>query len=381
MRMNMATTVAPTAIPLCDLKAQMASIRTEIQQAIEQVLNSQAFIMGPEVGIFEREAASYCESKHAVGCSSGSDALLLALMAMGIGPGDEIITSPFTFFATAGAVSRLGAKTVFVDIEPAGFNIDPSRIEAAITPRTKAIIPVHLFGQMADMEPILEIGRRHGVPVLEDAAQAIGSEYDGKRAGSLGVAGTLSFFPSKNLGGIGDGGMVTTNDDALAEKMRVLRVHGAKKKYIHTDVGGNFRLDTIQAAVLSVKLRYLDRWNNARRSHAEAYRRLIAASPVASRVTVPSELPRRRHIYNQFIIRSTNRDRVMEVFKSRNIGTAIYYPVGLHMQECFRDLGYKQGDFGETEKACLETCALPMFPELTEAQQRLVVDALTDALS
>jgi len=377
----MATTTATTAIPLCDLKAQMSGIRAEVEAAISAVLDSQAFIMGPEVAAFERQAAAYCTTTQAIGCSSGSDALILALMAMGVGPGDEVVTSPFTFFATAGAVSRLGAKTVFVDIEPDGFNIDPARVEAAITSRTKAIIPVHLFGQMADMQPILEIAARKNVAVLEDAAQAIGSEYDGKRAGSLGLAGTLSFFPSKNLGGVGDGGMIVTNNDELAERMRVLRVHGAKKKYIHTDVGGNFRLDTIQAAVLAVKLRHLDQWNAARRKRAETYRTLIAASPIASRLTVPQELPRRRHIYNQFIIRSGARDRVMDVFKSRNIGTAIYYPVGLHMQECFKDLGYRQGDFPETEKACLETCALPMFPELSEQQQEQVVDALAAALN
>jgi dTDP-4-amino-4,6-dideoxygalactose transaminase len=377
----MSVSTVKAAVPLCDLRAQMGPIRNEIRAAIEAVLESQAFIMGPQVGEFEKQAAPYCQTAQAIGCSSGSDALLLALMAMEIGPGDEVVTSPFTFFATAGAVSRLGAKTVFVDIEPAGFNIDPARIEAAITPRTKAIIPVHLFGQMADMAPILDVARKHGVPVLEDAAQAIGSEYDGHRAGSMGLGGTLSFFPSKNLGGVGDGGMVVTNDADFAEKMRVLRVHGAKTKYIHTVVGGNFRLDTLQAAVLSVKLRYLDQWNAARRARAETYRKLIAASPVADRLTVPMELPRRRHIYNQFIVRSAKRDRVLEVFKSRGICTAVYYPVGLHMQECFRDLGYKQGDFPETEKACLETCALPMFPELTEAQQADVVDGLVAALS
>jgi dTDP-4-amino-4,6-dideoxygalactose transaminase len=376
----MSVSTVKTPIPLCDLRAQLAPIRGEIQAAIDAVLDSQAFIMGPHVAEFEKQAAAYCQCAHAVGCSSGSDALLLALMAMGIGPGDEVITSPFTFFATAGAVSRLGAKTIFVDIEPAGFNIDPGRLESAITARTRAIIPVHLFGQIADMDPILEVGRRRGVPVLEDAAQAIGSEYDGRRAGSMGIAGTLSFFPSKNLGGIGDGGMVVTNDAALAEKMRVLRVHGAKTKYIHTVVGGNFRLDTLQAAVLSVKLRYLDRWNAARRGHADTYRKLISASPIAANVVVPTELPRRYHIYNQFIVRSAIRDRVLEVFKSRGIGTAVYYPVGLHMQECFKDLGYRQGDFPETEKACLQTCALPMFPELTETQQADVVEALTAAL-
>ena len=377
----MSVSTVKTPIPLCDLRAQLAPIRGEIQAAIDAVLDSQAFIMGPQVGEFEKQAAAYCSCTHAIGCSSGSDALLLALMAMGVGPGDEVITSPFTFFATAGAVSRQGAKTIFVDIEPAGFNIDPNRLESAITARTKAIIPVHLFGQTADMAPILEVGRRHQVAVLEDAAQAIGSEYDGRRAGSMGIAGTLSFFPSKNLGGIGDGGMVVTNDAELAEKMRVLRVHGAKTKYIHTVVGGNFRLDTLQAAVLAVKLRYLDRWNAARRAHADKYRALIGATPIAANLVVPTELPKRHHIYNQFIVRSAKRDRVLEVFKSRGIGTAVYYPVGLHMQECFKELGYRQGDFPETEKACLETCALPMFPELTEAQQADVVEALAAAVT
>jgi len=367
------------AVPLCDLRAQYETIRDEIRQAVDEVLESQAFIMGPQVGQLEKQVADYCRCLHGVGCSSGSDALLLALMALDIGPGDEVITTPFTFFATVGAIVRLRAKPVFVDIDRASYNLDTSQIGKAVSPRTKAILPVHLFGQMAEMGPILEIARRHNLAVIEDAAQAIGAEYQGKRAGSLGDLGCLSFFPSKNLGGLGDGGMVVTNNPALAEKIRVLRTHGASKKYYHTLVGGNFRLDTIHAAALIVKLGYLDQWTAARQRHAQYYREQIAASTPADGYELPTELPDRRHVYNQFIIRSRKRDQLLEVFRQNKIGSAVYYPSPMHLQECFRSLGYTQGDFPEAETACRETCALPMFPELTEEQQDAVVQVLAGA--
>lgn len=371
---------ADAPVPLCDLGAQLAPIRREIESAIGAVLDSQAFIMGPQVGELERQVAAYCSSQHAIGCSSGSDALLLALMALGVGAGDEVITSPFTFFATVGAISRLGARPVFVDIEPETYNLDPRKLSAARTPRTKAIIPVHLFGQMAEMDPISEFASREGIAVVEDAAQAIGAEYRGRKAGSMGHIGCFSFFPSKNLGCLGDGGMVVTDDAGLAEKMRVLRVHGAKRKYIHAVVGGNFRLDTLQAAVLLVKLQYLEQWNDARRARAATYRQLIGSSAAADFVSLPEELPFRRHVYNQFVIRTPRRDRVIETFRTLNIGTAIYYPLGMHMQECFRDGRYRPGDFPNTERACLETCALPMYPELADDQQDRVVRGVVEAL-
>jgi dTDP-4-amino-4,6-dideoxygalactose transaminase len=370
-----------TVVPLCDLGAQLAPLREEIREAIDRVLASQAFIMGPEVGELEKRVANYSRCQFAVGCSSGTDALLLALMALGVTTGDEVITTPFTFFATAGAIARLGARPVFVDIEPEGFNLDPSRLEGAITPRTKAIIPVHLYGQMADMAPIMDVAKTHGLTVVEDAAQAIGAEYCGRRAGSIGDVGCFSFFPSKNLGCLGDGGMVVTGDAELANRMGALRAHGAKQKYFHTVVGGNFRLDTLQAAVLLVKLSRLDGWNTARRERASVYRRLIAESSVVDRVAVPTELPDRKHIYNQFVIRTGDRDRVLRTFKNCGIGSAVYYPLGMHLQECFRELNYREGDFPNTERACREVCALPMFPELETAQQALVVDALTQALT
>lgn len=372
--------VSRRAVPLCDLHAQYATIREEIREAVDEVLESQAFILGPQVGRLEREVADYCQCRHGVGCSSGSDALLLSLMALGIGPGDEVITTPFTFFATVGAIVRLGARPVFVDVEPTSYNLDADRLAAAVTPRTRAIVPVHLFGQTADMGPIREVAQRHGLAVVEDAAQAIGAEYRGQRAGAMGDVGCLSFFPSKNLGGLGDGGMVVTNNPELAEKMRVLRAHGAAKKYFHTLVGGNFRLDTIHAAALLVKLRYLEQWTEARRQHAAYYRQLIEASPVAEFCELAAELPDRRHVYNQFIVRTQRRDHVLERFKASKIGTAVYYPWPMHLQECFRTLGYRAGDFPEAERACRETLALPMFPELTRDQQQTVVEALAEAL-
>lgn len=364
------------AIPLCDLNQQHESIAGELRDAIDAVIASGEFILGPQVREFERLAAEYCGTRHAVGCSSGTDALLMALMALEVGPGDEAITTPYTFFATAGAIWRLGARPVFVDIEHASFNIDPSQIEDAITPQTKAIVPVHLFGQTADMEPIIETARRHGLAVVEDAAQAIGADYRGQRAGSIGELGCFSFFPSKNLGCLGDGGMVTTNDDQLAERLRTLRKHGASQKYFHDRVGGNFRLDTIQAAVLAVKLRYLDSWNEARRRCAESYRDLVQQYSLGDCCVCLDELDGNKHVYQQFVVRVPDRNRLAEALKLAGVATAVYYPRPLHLQECFRSLGYREGDFPNSERASRETLALPMFPGLGLQQQAAVVQII-----
>lgn len=376
-------------VPLLDLKAQYAAIRAEVTAAVSAVMESQQFILGAQVTELERAVAEYSGCRHAVGVSSGTDALLVALMAEGIGPGDEVITSPFSFFATAGCVSRVGARPVFVDIEPASFNIDPAKLEAAVTPRTRAIIPVHLFGQMADMDPILDLAERHHLVVIEDAAQAIGAEYKGRRAGSIGHYGCFSFFPSKNLGGAGDGGMVTTNDDGKAERIRVMRNHGAKPKYFHHVIGGNFRLDTLQAAVLLVKLRHLDAWTAARQRNAGTYRRLFRESGVVGETTdaggandlgLPVELPARRHIYNQFVIRVGRRDDLRALLTEREIGHEVYYPVPFHMQACFTGLGYRDGDFPASERAAREVLALPIYPELTEEMIAKVASAVIDFL-
>jgi len=372
-------------IPLLDLKAQHDPIQKELLDAIAQVLASQAFILGPDVKKLEDRIASYCQTQFAVGVSSGSDALLIALMALGIGPGDEVITTAYSFFATAGSIARIGATPVFADIDPLTCNIDPKKIEGAITPRTKAIIPVHLYGQCADMEPILEIASRHTLWVIEDAAQAIGAEYrDGRRAGSISTIGCLSFFPSKNLGALGDGGMVVTNDPQLAEKLAVLRVHGGKPKYHHKILGGNFRLDTLQAAVLNVKLNYLDSWTKARRKNAERYRHLLKESGLLETTGIQmlhavyaASGVQHDHIYNQFVIRVPDRDRLREFLKEQEIGTEVYYPVPFHLQECFAALGYKRGDFPESERAANETIALPIYPELTEQMQNVVVKTIT----
>jgi dTDP-4-amino-4,6-dideoxygalactose transaminase len=394
-------------VPLLDLKAQYAAIKDEVREAMDRVLESQHFILGPEVEALEREVADYSQCEVGIGVSSGSDALLVALMAIDLKPGDEVITPTYTFFATAGAVARLGGKPVFVDNDPVSFNIDPHKIEAAITERTRAIIPVHLYGQMADMNPIMDVARRHNLIVIEDAAQAIGAEYEGRRAGTIGDMSCFSFFPSKNLGGFGDGGMVTTNDAALADRIKLLRNHGYRPKYYNKVVGGNFRLDAIQAAVLRVKLKHLDSWTEARQRNAAIYRDLFneagltldAASvdstsaggstvtlsngtvqPLAktSGVVLPSEMPDVRHIYNQFIIRSGQRDELMNHLKQREIGTEIYYPVPMHLQECFADLGLKAGDFPVSECAAHETLALPIYPELSQEQQASVVNAIAE---
>jgi len=387
-------------VPLLDLKAQYATLRKEIREAIDRVADAQHFILGPEVEALEREIATYSQCEFGIGMSSGSDALLVALMAIDLRPGDEVVTSTYTFFATAGAVARLNAKPVFVDIDPLTYNIDPAQVAAAITDRTRAIIPIHLFGQVADMDPIMNIARQHKIVVIEDAAQAIGAESSGRRAGSIGDMGCFSFFPSKNLGGFGDGGMITTNNADLAKKIKLLRNHGYSPKYYNKVVGGNFRLDAIQAAILRVKLKYLDQWTEARQRNAATYRRLfeeaelsIKPSAVAgvekgnkagvrlsemSGVVLPVEKSDGRHIYNQFVIRSGRRDELMKHLKDRNIGCEIYYPVPMHAQECFADLNHQPGDFPLSESAAAESLALPIYPELTEDMIATVVDAIAD---
>jgi dTDP-4-amino-4,6-dideoxygalactose transaminase len=369
-------------VPLLDLKAQYASIKEEIRAALDEVLESQIFILGPKVEEFEKKIASYSHVNHAVGVSSGSDALLISLMALDIGPGDEVITSPFTFFATAGVIARLQAVPVFVDIDPVTYNIAPEKIEAAVTPRTKAIIPIHLFGQCADMQPIMEIAAKHGLIVIEDAAQSLGAEYRGRRAGAIGHLGIFSFFPSKNLGGFGDGGMVVTNDEVLYERVKVLRVHGAKPKYYHKIVGGNFRLDAIQAAVISVKMKYLDGWSQKRRDNAGSYdRQLAEARPID--IVLPKAVyrdggDRDYHIYNQYTIRTKQRDGLQRFLKDNGIGTEIYYPLPLHLQECFKDLGYKKGDFPIAEESAGAVLSLPIYPELSTAQKDYIVEKIRE---
>ena len=366
-------------IPLLDLNAQYRSLERDIQAAVGRVLASQQFILGPEVRELERKIAAYCQCSDGIGCASGSDALFLALMACGVGPGDEVITTPFSFFATAGSISRLGAKTVFVDIDEITFNIAPALIQRAITNKTKVIMPVHLFGQCADMDRINEIAKASKVAVIEDAAQAIGAEYKQRRAGSLGLIGCFSFYPSKNLGGAGDGGMLTTNDAEMAQTVRDLRSHGARKKYYHDHVGINSRLDSLQAAILRVKFPYLDRWTEARRENAEKYRALFEehGSSIANNVRLPAELSAVRHVYNQFVIRAKDRDHLRSFLAERGIGTEVYYPLPLHLQTCFKGLGYKAGDFPEAERAAQEALAIPIYPELDEAAQRRVVDTIS----
>jgi dTDP-4-amino-4,6-dideoxygalactose transaminase len=389
-------------VPLLDLRAQYESIRDEVRAAIDRVADSQHFILGPEVEALEKEVAEYSQCQFGIGVSSGSDALLVALMAIDLKPGDEVITTPYTFFATAGAVARLGGKPVFIDIDPATYNIDVAAIEAVITDRTRAIIPVHLYGQMADMDPIMEIAKRHNLCVIEDAAQAIGSEYKGRRAGSIGDLGCFSFFPSKNLGGFGDGGMVTTNDAGLADRVKLLRNHGYRPKYYNKVVGGNFRLDAIQAAVLRVKLKRLDRWTEGRQRNAARYRELFAQAELSIQpnvlaearraeradgksvlddlagVVLPTEVSDVRHIYNQFVISSGRRNELLAFLKDRQIGTEIYYPVPMHLQECFAELGYRSGDFPESETAAVETLALPIYPEMTDKMMTRVVNSIAD---
>jgi dTDP-4-amino-4,6-dideoxygalactose transaminase len=359
-------------VPLLDLKRQYRTIKEEVNEAIAEVVESQGFRLGPKVEALEAEIARYCGTKRAVGVASGTDAILLALMAVGVGRDDEVITTPYTFFATAGAVTRVGAVPVFVDIDPATYNIDPAGIEAAITPRTKAILPVHLYGQCADMDPINEIAERHGIPVVEDAAQAIGSEYKGRRAGSLGAAGCFSFFPSKNLGGYGDGGMITTDSDEMADLLISLREHGQTETYHHWTIGTNSRLDALQAAVLLVKLRYLDGWSDGRARNADYYSSRFEGTAV----TPPLREEWSRHIYNQYIVRAPERDALLAHLREQGIGCAIYYPVPLHLQECFRPLGYGDGDLPESERAARETISIPVFSLLTEEEREHVADTV-----
>ncbi len=366
-------------VPLLDLTAQYAALRGELLAAVEAVMDSQKYINGPPVTQLEAEVADYCQAAAAVGVSSGTDALLLSLMALGIGEGDEVITSPYTFFATAGAIARTGAKPVFVDIEPDTFNIDPAQIPAVVAGRTKAIIPVHLFGQTADMDPILAIAAERDLAVIEDAAQAIGAVYKGRRAGSMGTTGCFSFYPTKNLGGPGEGGMIVTSDTALADRLAKGRDHGQDPRYYYSWVGGNFRLDSIQAACLSVKLRHLEDWSASRRRNAELYDELFADCDA---VVTPVVREGNVSIFNQYIIRAgERRDELMAHLQSCNIGCGIYYPLSLHLQECFKDLGYGPGDMPESERAMNESLALPIYPELTAEQIGHVVETVKKFLA
>jgi dTDP-4-amino-4,6-dideoxygalactose transaminase len=372
-------------IPLLDVPAQTQPIRAELEEAIGRVLDHGRYILGPEVKEFEIALAAHCGAKFAVGCASGSDAVLLALMALGVGPGHRVITTPYTFFATASAITRLGGTPVFIDIDPATYNIDVEALSRSLASAsaeqvraTKAILPVHLFGQCAEMDSLLETAARFDIPVVEDAAQAIGAEYRGRRAGSMGAVGCFSFFPSKNLGAMGDGGMLTTNDADLAAKLRVLRAHGAEKRYYHRTVGINSRLDTLQAAVLLVKLRHLDEWTARRRRNAEVYKRALAG---ATAITLPVELSDCRHIYNQFVVRVPRRDRVRETMAEAGVASEIYYPVPLQLQECFAWLGYSAGDLPHSEAAAASTLALPIGHERADADIEYIAATLADCVA
>ena len=383
-----------TNVPLLDLKAQYAQIRAEVMPIIEEVCASQRFILGENVLALEAEVAAYCASAAGIGVSSGTDALLLALMALGVGVGDEIITSPFTFFATAGTIARLGARPVFCDIDPVSFNLSPPAVaefidrhcsvqdgqlfNGATGGRIKGLMPVHLYGQSADMDPLMALAKQYGLKVIEDAAQAIGTEYRGVRVGSIGDIGCFSFFPSKNLGAFGDAGLCTTNDAELAESMRVLRVHGGKPKYFHAVIGGNFRIDELQAAVLRVKLKYLDGWTEARQRNAAYYTAAFAAAGGAQNLITPQAAVPGRHIFNQYVVRAPDRDALKDHLSARSIGTEIYYPVPLHLQKCFAYLKHARGDFPESERAAAETLALPVYPELSRVQLDHVVASVAD---
>jgi dTDP-4-amino-4,6-dideoxygalactose transaminase len=380
-------------VPLLDLKVQYRAFKDELVPILERLYESQTFILGPEVTALEVAIARYSGAAFGIGVSSGTDALLLALMGLDVGPGEEVITSPYSFFATGGTIARVGARPIFLDIEPSTFNLSPVAVQRFIDEqcttgpsglvhrttggRVRAVMPVHLYGQCADMQPLIEIARRHGLRLIEDAAQAIGAEYlRGGRAGSLGDIGCFSFFPSKNLGAFGDAGLCTTQDAALAEKLRVLRVHGGKPKYFHALIGGNFRIDELQAAVLNVKLKYLDGWTEGRQRNAALYRELFAAAGLTNTVTVPHAVPGYRHIYNQYVIRVPDRDRLKQHLVDRGVGCEIYYPVPLHLQQCFAYLGGKPGDCPESERAARETLALPVYAELERAQLEYVVDVI-----
>jgi dTDP-4-amino-4,6-dideoxygalactose transaminase len=379
-------------VPLLDLRAQFRTIRDEVRAAVDRVLDSQQFVLGAEVLALEEEIARYSQTKFAIGCASGSDALLLALMSCGVGEGDEVITTPFSFFATASTITRLGARPVFVDIDARSYNIDPLLVAAAITERTKAIVPVHLYGQCAEMDPLIELGRQGcrrtadkdvgapGIPVIEDAAQAIGAEDQRRRAGSMGTIGCFSFYPSKNLGGAGDGGMLVTNDLDHARRLHMLRVHGEEQKYHHKLVGINSRLDALQAAVLRVKLPHLDEWTTARQRKAQQYELMFGDADLGDKIELPFVRNNARHIFHQFVVRVRDgmRDHLLAHLRERGVGTDVYYPVPLHLQECFAFLGYKKGDFPNAEQAAKETMALPVYPELTDDQQDYVVTAFSD---
>jgi len=374
-------------VPILDLKAQYATIRAEVQAAIERVMESQHFILGPEVEALEKEIADYSQCKFGIGVSSGTDALLVSLMDIGIKPGDEVITSPYSFFATAGAIVRMGARPVFVDIDLDTLNMDASRVEAAVTERTRAILPVHLAGQMADMDPIMEIAKRHNLYVIEDACQALGADYHGRRAGSIGHLGCFSFFPSKNLGGAGDSGMVVCNDPALADRVSLLRNHGHRPKYYNQAVGGNFRMDALQAAILRAKFKYLEGWTAGRQRNAALYRQMFVEANLASEdpgrrsqmpVVLPKETGWGRHIYHLYQTRVHRRTELMAYLKAHNVGSEIYYPVPLHLQACFKDLGYMADALPNAERAANETLALPIYPELGEEQILKVVDTFAD---
>jgi len=366
-------------VPLLDLTEQNTALRPEIEAALGRVLDTNGFILGGEVKALEEELAAYCGTKYAIGCASGSDALLLALMALDVQAGDEVITTPYSFFASVSAITRLGAVPVFVDIDPQTYNLDIGQIESKITERTKAIQPVHLYGQCADMVALLEVASKHGIPLVEDAAQAIGAEENGVRAGAMSEIGCFSFYPSKNLGGMGDGGFMTTDDAELAEKLFALRVHGSKERYYHKWVGLNSRLDGFQGAVLRVKLPHLDTWSDQRKTNADRYRKLFTDAGLTEEITLPFERENIRHIYNQYVVRvPQKRDELKQFLTDNEIGSDIYYPVPLHLQECFEYVGYHEGDFPESERASRETLALPIFPELKPEQQDHVVEMIAD---
>lgn len=380
-------------VPLLDLRSQYRGLREDIRVAMDKVFDEQAFILGPTVSAFEANVAAYCGAAEAVGMSSGTDALLASLMALGIGPGDGVVTTPFSFFATAGSIVRLGAVPVFADIDPETYNLSPARVREVVARaaarfpavRLKALMPVHLYGQAADMDGLMGVAAERGLHVVEDACQAIGAEYPGaagaKRVGSIGDTGCYSFFPSKNLGGFGDGGLTVTDDAALGTRLRELRNHGMEPKYYHRHIGGNFRLDALQAAVLDIKLKHLESWHAARRANAARYDRMFAGTPVQTPVAVyRGSGVRNPHIYNQYVVRVPDRDRVRRRLAAANVGCDIYYPVPLHLQECFRDLGYAAGDFPESEKAAAEVLAIPVYPELTVAMQEYVAETLIGAV-
>jgi dTDP-4-amino-4,6-dideoxygalactose transaminase len=369
-----------TKVPLLDLQAQYETIRNEVRTAVDRVFDSQQFVLGAEVQALEEEIARYSQTKSAIGCASGSDAVLLALMSCGVGAGDEVITTPFSFFATAGAVARLGARPVFVDIDERTFNLNPSLVDAALTERTKAIMPVHLYGQCAEMNPLIELSQSRGIPIIEDAAQAIGAEDHGRRAGSMGTIGCFSFYPSKNLGGAGDGGMLVTNDLDHGRRLHMLRVHGEETKYHHKLVGINSRLDSLQAAVLRVKLPHLDAWSTERQRKAQQYELMFVDVGLSEQIEVPFVRSNARHIFHQFVVRvrGGRRDALREHLRECGVGTDVYYPVPLHLQECFSYLGYKEGDLPVGEKAAKETLALPVYPELTDEQQDYVVSKVAE---